>query len=624
MRIKRLLTGVIKIITLSFVSLTFVNGLVSASENITTSVGVQSSLTLTMPTTALSLNLDPSSTTFGYKDLPISVGTNNETGFTMTVSTANDNTNLVNTADSNTVIETLPPSSPTTTGYTDADFIVNKWGYKNGLSNNYFPFQSGATVLENDTPTNEKSTTLRFATKIDYMQPEGTYSTTFNFSLVANPVVQYMQDITPAICESLAFADNYTVVDKRDDKEYTARWINGSCWMTQNLRFIGSPTDPTGTMTIDPSSTNTDVAKTISYTDSLSPNTYDDAKLRDSNNTTTGVWYNYALASAMTIRGSSNSNPQVYDICPSGWRIPTQTEVQTLFGHSSEFGPITGGRYYGGAYQDASGGYWWTSTATSTTYRDYIYYESSTLADRGGARYASQWLRCVLNDTRAISDITYMQDINKQIVANTANGATKTLIDSRDGQEYTVAKINGNLWMTRNLAIGCDGTGDTYGTNYANPARILTSADSNVLNNFTTPTTAISANGGSYTDPRMNCSDTYGAWYNYATTTAGTITGSGNNNKALYSVCPAGWRLPTNTEDGTVLSYVTEFKPISGGIIWADGSSSPTNLGYFWTSINATTNRRYYFYYNESNNTLNAANTGVPNNGFYIRCIADY
>ena len=87
-----------------------------------------------MPTTALNLSLDPSSTTFGYKDLPISVGTNNETGYKLTISTNNDDTNLVNTADSNTVIETLPPSSPTTAGYTDSDFVANKWGYKNGHS----------------------------------------------------------------------------------------------------------------------------------------------------------------------------------------------------------------------------------------------------------------------------------------------------------------------------------------------------------------------------------------------------------------------------------------------------------------------------------------------------------
>lgn len=47
-----------------------------------------------------------------------------------------------------------------------------------------------------------------------------------------------------------------------------------------------------------------------------------------------------------------------------------------------------------------------------------------------------------------------MQHMNSEICANTAEGTTKQLIDSRDGNSYWVAKMkDGNCWMTQNLAL---------------------------------------------------------------------------------------------------------------------------------------------------------------------------
>ena len=51
------------------------------------------------------------------------------------------------------------------------------------------------------------------------------------------PNVQYMQNFTKDQCQSLASDANYTVVDSRDGSDYTVRYINGACWMTQNLRL---------------------------------------------------------------------------------------------------------------------------------------------------------------------------------------------------------------------------------------------------------------------------------------------------------------------------------------------------------------------------------------------------
>ncbi len=49
---------------------------------------------------------------------------------------------------------------------------------------------------------------------------------------------------------------------------------------------------------------------------------------------------------------------------------------------------------------------------------------------------------------------TYMQNMNSAICTNTAEGITKQLIDTRDGNKYWVAKLkDGNCWMTQNLAL---------------------------------------------------------------------------------------------------------------------------------------------------------------------------
>ena len=47
----------------------------------------------------------------------------------------------------------------------------------------------------------------------------------------------YMQDLTLADCQSQASSGDITVFDKRDESDYTVRYINGACWMTQNLRI---------------------------------------------------------------------------------------------------------------------------------------------------------------------------------------------------------------------------------------------------------------------------------------------------------------------------------------------------------------------------------------------------
>ncbi|MDO4527015.1 MAG: FISUMP domain-containing protein, partial [Candidatus Saccharibacteria bacterium] len=177
-----------------------------------------------------------------------------------------------------------------------------------------------------------------------------------------------------------------------------------------------------------------------------------------------------------------------------------------------------------------------------------------------------------------------------------------------------VAEINGDWWMTRNLAIGCNGSGSSYGSSAS--SKSLTSTYSNVSKAWSTPTAGLSK-GDSYDTPYMTCNSTYGAWYNYAAASAGTITGSSNSTAATKDICPAGWRLPTNTEQSGITSSSTAFSPVTGGR-YSNGSISLTGRGYWWSATaNGATTRYLLNWYGSSLNTY-YVNRSL---GFYVRCI---
>ena len=209
-------------------------------------------------------------------------------------------------------------------------------------------------------------------------------------SLVGNtcdPITGTMQSFSPTT-KSCA---NGTLTDTRDSSTYTIAKIGSTWWMTQNLRFKGT--------NLDPSTTNIDVAKTITYGDLTAGDTYDEARIHDSGNTTNGVWYNYAAASAMTITGSNNTTYATYSLCPKGWRLPNYAEMDSVKNQVVAFKPVGGGRYNGGTTR-YSWGEWWSATANYSTVRYYMY-GSSTDAKLSldgydaGKRSFGRSVRCV-------------------------------------------------------------------------------------------------------------------------------------------------------------------------------------------------------------------------------------
>ncbi|MBR0424438.1 hypothetical protein IJI79_03005, partial [Candidatus Saccharibacteria bacterium] len=165
------------------------------------------------------------------------------------------------------------------------------------------------------------------------------------------------------------------------------------------------------------------------------------------------------------------------------------------------------------------------------------------------------------------------------------------------------------LWMTKNLSVGCNTDGTINSLS-------LSSSDSNV-SSYTTPTA--SGHSNTYTDGKIVCSNNanYGAWYNYAAASAGTVNTSDNSTTASSSVCPKGWALPSHSQISAAASNKTAFSPVTGGY-YLGGTLSTTGYGRWWSNhAPGGTNRWYLGYtgsylYTEYNSRYH---------GFYVRCV---
>lgn len=217
--------------------------------------------------------------------------------------------------------------------------------------------------------------------------------------------------------------------------------------------------------------------------------------------------------------------------------------------------------------------------------------------------------------------ITNMQDMTPTVCANTATPKAKdtegniigttttsriaytteaeavpqsTAVDTRDSKQYVIRKLaDGNCWMAQNLALGNAGYQMT-----------LTSADSDVVNDYTLPIgqtsftstwgpnnqtnaqtshvaiddTYLSGGSGTPTStPTGNLTDAVGYRYNWYTATAGT--GLYNSTSADHSICAKGWTLPGL--DGTARpSYKTLINTTYGITTPNDLLQAPMSMVY--------------------------------------------
>ncbi len=160
-------------------------------------------LELTVPS-IVNLNLHPTTNAdFNTASMNISVGTNNPTGYTLTMTADSDTLthigSVIDSGSGNPYTPTILPilTTGSATGYTAAQFessstdayTLNRWGYKLSTDTNFMPMTTTTTELSTtNAPSNGDTVTLDFAAKVDTTKPAGTYQTTLNFAAVTNVV----------------------------------------------------------------------------------------------------------------------------------------------------------------------------------------------------------------------------------------------------------------------------------------------------------------------------------------------------------------------------------------------------------------------------------------------------
>jgi hypothetical protein len=192
--------------------------------------------------------------TSGNGVLYVYVSANNPTGYTLTMDSDSNDTDLINSSNSAYTI----PSAPNLLGTAPAALSVNTWGYApSGGGVTLFqairPLSTPDTVNVTNAPDANSSKVFTFGALVDTTKPADIYVNTMVFTATTNYVPpsglkdgMYMQEATTARCIATAPGAMVSLIDERDDKVYRVKKIvDGNCWIVDSLAFsIHPPGDP--------------------------------------------------------------------------------------------------------------------------------------------------------------------------------------------------------------------------------------------------------------------------------------------------------------------------------------------------------------------------------------------
>ena len=451
--IKRLLTESEKNIILGFGII--ISGFLFSSsafaDNVDYTVNVAPSLNVSVSSSSVVLDLNPNTKTSDSKDITVTVGTNNITGYKLNMSTTGDITSLTRDSSADGKTDSIPTLS-SEAGATANSLTDNTWGYRLNNTGNFIPYVSGVQIMEKNIATNADTATLSFASKINYNKSAGSYAINLIFTGVINPVCNTtitgtMQDFYP--CPDMAIGTSGTLTDARDGKSYTAaKLADGQIWMTSNLNLAGGTALYSDDSDVDPANTRASGTPYYTlpdgngYSDKFSSDTT--AYVYNSGNNTTNCTSSQPCNSyyswlAATAGGKDASGAAVtgdgynaaYSICPKGWRLPTATTE----GIPRDNGGYTGGDFYkmvlavkgvtslpNGYYANPDSTPTFYTTAGPGTLPSFLlagYYYSSTF--NSGSSYGFYWSSSSSSSTNA-----YGLDFRNSSVGSASNGGRRS------------------------------------------------------------------------------------------------------------------------------------------------------------------------------------------------------
>ena len=219
-----------------------------------------------------------------------------------------------------------------------------------------------------------------------------------------------------ALKNSMVVGKPYSLKDTRDNHMYTvAKLKDGNVWLSNNLNL--GATALNGNLT----SANTNLSSTITTTvfagwqKAAGTGTFTagefitNVNIDDVSRNAYGLLYNYCATSATTLCTNGNNNRDIaYDICPSGWKLPAQSDFTTLFSQYNTAGlaraPIAeggaayslSGYFYNAAPVFNNSGYYWSATTYAVNNR-YIYQvTAASIQNTRNTNEVGYSIRCLL------------------------------------------------------------------------------------------------------------------------------------------------------------------------------------------------------------------------------------
>ena len=528
--------------------------------------------------------------------------------------------------------------TPTSSG---SSLSTNSWGYSldsssdkswSGISTS----QTQIASLSSSNYPNGTNTNIYYGINANTEMPAGTYSTIVTYTAVAEGIPeQYtMQGFTLTQCTNMNTNENIVLMDTRDGKNYrVTKLADGNCWMTENLKLDGG-------RELTSADTNLPSDRTVTLPANIANGTASnmtDLQIINNLDGYDGNLYNWCAATLLEGSDCATTVEPTQDICPKGWRLPSNTGSLSYTNLFSSYGmpssdstgayiptiestplSFTKAGYYLNGYSHTGGIYWtrgiYRSGAAYNLNYDSVNYNTN---NPNGDAYGFS-LRCVL-ESRSMSNITYMQDMTSAICNNTSEHYSKNLTDNRDNKSYRVTKLkDGNCWMTQNLAL--DG------------GKTITPANSDVRADVTLPANITSGGGeGKVMEIATQKTGYDGNYYNWCSAIVHDNC-STLRTEQTESVCPRGFRLPSGNGDASYSDLFAEYSVTS----YADAEAGPLyfiragdyNAGYFvqgtaayyWTrSVYESGSYRFFFYYNTS--SFNPANIIGGYVGMSLRCL---
>lgn len=149
-----------------------------------------------------------------------------------------------------------------------------------------------------------------------YTPPDGTSNKTVKMYAQWR-VNNIMQEFTVDACRTHASSSNFTVVDRRDNRNYTVRYVNGKCWMTSDLKTTG---------VIPSADSNFSSPSTFDLNSGNGDSHYYPNDQRWNTKPISGYYGNYNFCALIVNTGNGCTYYDRYanggDLCPTNWQIP--------------------------------------------------------------------------------------------------------------------------------------------------------------------------------------------------------------------------------------------------------------------------------------------------------------